>query len=173
MHNAKERLTFVAAEVREPFPASIQEAGVDTLVMKHFLSGFSDSDADVILKHCKQIMPAQGKILLLQTLVPEAGDRHHNVCKDGVAPGESHRRQSRGAFNGQGDTQCVRSGLGTLHNVTGLCTNWYYRHPYPVHRCQYCFRGTFVRPRMNNMWGQDRHWMQVLMCWVYRRALLN
>ena len=88
VHNAAERLKFVAAEVREPFPASIQEAGVDTLVMKHFLSGFSDADADLILKHCKQVLPQQGKILLLQTLVPEAGDRQHNVCRDGVAPGE-------------------------------------------------------------------------------------
>ena len=88
MHNAKERLKFVAAEVREPFPASIRDAGIDTLVMKHFLSGFSDNDADLILKHCKQVLPAQGKILLLQTLVPEAGDRQHNVCRDGVAPGE-------------------------------------------------------------------------------------
>ena len=88
VHNAAERLKFVAAEVREPFPASISEAGVDTLVMKHFLSGFSDADADLILKHCKQVLPPQGKILLLQTLVPEAGDRSHNVCRDGVAPGE-------------------------------------------------------------------------------------
>ncbi|CAL5227239.1 g10163 [Coccomyxa viridis] len=87
VHNAKERLKFVAAEVREPFPASIRDAGIDTLVMKHFLSGFSDNDADLILKHCKQVLPAQGKILLLQTLVPEAGDRQHNVCRDGVAPG--------------------------------------------------------------------------------------
>ncbi len=27
--------------------------------------------------------------LCMQTLVPEAGDRDHNVCKDGVAPGMS------------------------------------------------------------------------------------
>ena len=66
----------------------LTDAGVDTLVMKHFLSGFSDADADLILKHCKQVLPAQGRILLLQTLVPEAGDRQHNVCRDGVAPGE-------------------------------------------------------------------------------------
>ena len=29
------------------------------------------------------------RVWLGQTLVPEAGDRSHNVCKDGVAPGES------------------------------------------------------------------------------------
>ena len=91
VHNAAQRLTFVAVDVREPFPASVREAGIDTLVMKHFLSGFSDAEADLILKHCKQVLPAQGKILLLQTLVPEAGDRQHNVCRDGVAPGESRR----------------------------------------------------------------------------------
>ena len=87
VHKAAQRLKFIAAEVREPFPAAVREAGVDTLVMKHFLSGFSDADARTILKHCKEIMPANGKILLLQTLVPEAGDRQHNVCRDGVAPG--------------------------------------------------------------------------------------
>lgn len=64
--NAKERLSFVAAEVREPFPAAVKEAGVDTLVMKHFLSGFSDADARTILKHCKEVLPSDGKILLLQ-----------------------------------------------------------------------------------------------------------
>ncbi|BDA43824.1 probable mitomycin biosynthesis 6-O-methyltransferase [Coccomyxa sp. Obi] len=87
IEDAAKRLKFVSAEVREPFPAAVKEAGVDTLVMKHFLSGFSDADADIILKHCKEVLPASGKILLLQTLVPEAGDRDHNVCKDGVAPG--------------------------------------------------------------------------------------
>ena len=87
VHDAAKRLTYVAADVREPFPAAVREAGVDTLVMKHFLSGFSDADARTILQHCKQVLPADGKVLLLQTLVPEAGDRQHNVCKDGVAPG--------------------------------------------------------------------------------------
>ncbi|KAK9836012.1 hypothetical protein WJX81_006289 [Elliptochloris bilobata] len=85
--NAKDRLQFVAAEVREPFPAAVAEAGVDTLVMKHFLSGFSDADAALILKHCAAVLAPDGRILLLQTLVPEAGDRSHNVCRDGVAPG--------------------------------------------------------------------------------------
>lgn len=66
IENAKEKLTFVAAEVREPFPAAVREAGVDTIVMKHFLSGFSDADADIILKHCKEVLPSNGKILLLQ-----------------------------------------------------------------------------------------------------------
>ena len=34
--------------------------------MKHFLSGFSDADAEVILKHCREVLTPDGKILLLQ-----------------------------------------------------------------------------------------------------------
>jgi len=52
--------------VREPFPAAVADAGVDTLVMKHFLSGFSDADAALILKHCAQVLTPDGRILLLQ-----------------------------------------------------------------------------------------------------------
>lgn len=39
---------------------------VDTLVMKHFLSGFSDDDAKTILKHCNEVLPKSANILLLQ-----------------------------------------------------------------------------------------------------------
>ena len=55
-----------ASQVREPFPAAVAEAGVDTLVMKHFLSGFSDADAALILKHCAAVLAPDGRILLLQ-----------------------------------------------------------------------------------------------------------
>jgi hypothetical protein len=44
----------------------VAEAKVDTLVMKHFLSGFSDADAKLILKHCKEVLPRHANILLLQ-----------------------------------------------------------------------------------------------------------
>jgi hypothetical protein len=44
----------------------VKDAKVDTLVMKHFLSGFSDDDAKLILKHCKEVLPKEANILLLQ-----------------------------------------------------------------------------------------------------------
>ncbi|WIA10082.1 hypothetical protein OEZ85_010289 [Tetradesmus obliquus] len=96
------RLTLMSGDVRQPFPQQAQQAQVDTLLMKHFLSAFSDEDCALILKHCRQVLGAAqqrchschmevlapgGSILLLQTLVPEAGDRQHNTCEDGVAPG--------------------------------------------------------------------------------------
>lgn len=34
--------------------------------MKHFLSGFSDDDAKLILKHCSEVLPKSANILLLQ-----------------------------------------------------------------------------------------------------------
>ena len=34
--------------------------------MKHFLSGFSDDDAKLILKHCNEVLPKSANILLLQ-----------------------------------------------------------------------------------------------------------
>lgn len=61
---------------------------VDALLMKHFLSAFSDTDCVSIINHCKQCLAPSGAILLLQTLVPEPGDRDHNNTEDGVAPGE-------------------------------------------------------------------------------------
>ena len=68
---AKDRLQFVAAEVREPWPKEIKEANVDTLMMKHFLSGFSDDDAKTILKHISNIQQSKSHILLFQVKVEE------------------------------------------------------------------------------------------------------
>ena len=64
--NAKSKLQFVAAEIREPFPKEVQEANVDTLLMKHFLSGFSDEEAKTILKHISNIQKSKAHILLFQ-----------------------------------------------------------------------------------------------------------
>ncbi|KAL3132215.1 hypothetical protein ABBQ32_008805 [Trebouxia sp. C0010 RCD-2024] len=87
IEHAEESVTLVVGDVMQPFPDKVQKADVDTLVMKHFLSAFNDKDAILILKHCSQVLAPQGKILLLQTLVPEAGDRKNNTCSDGVSPG--------------------------------------------------------------------------------------
>ena len=66
IEGAKERVSLVVGDVMQPFPEAVQKAGVDTLLMKHFLSAFNDADATLILKHCSQILAPDGKILLLQ-----------------------------------------------------------------------------------------------------------
>lgn len=64
--NAKDRISLVVGDVMQPFPEEVQKGGVDTLMMKHFLSAFNDKDAALILKHCSQVLAPEGKILLLQ-----------------------------------------------------------------------------------------------------------
>lgn len=66
IEHAEERVSLVVGDVMQPFPETVQQAGVDTLVMKHFLSAFNNKDATLILKHCSQVLSPQGKVLLLQ-----------------------------------------------------------------------------------------------------------
>ena len=67
--DAKSRLQFVAAEIREPWPKEVKDANVDTLIMKHFLSGFSDEEAVTILKHISDIQRSKSHILLFQVCI--------------------------------------------------------------------------------------------------------
>ena len=48
----------------------VKDANVDTLMMKHFLSGFSDDDAKIILKHISDIQTTGNHILLFQVFHP-------------------------------------------------------------------------------------------------------
>ena len=57
----------------------VKNAKVDTLVMKHFLSGFSDNDAKLILKHCKEVLPKEANILLLQVRIVDVTIIRHGV----------------------------------------------------------------------------------------------
>lgn len=47
--------------------------GADAIVMKYFLSVFNKEDAVKVLSNCREALPKQGKVILLQTLVPSVG----------------------------------------------------------------------------------------------------
>jgi len=47
--------------------------GADAIIMKYFLSVFSVEDAIKVLTGCREALPKQGKVILLQTLVPPRG----------------------------------------------------------------------------------------------------
>ncbi|MGB3401305.1 MAG: methyltransferase [Microcoleaceae cyanobacterium] len=47
--------------------------GADAIVMKYFLSVFSKEDAVKVLSNCREALPKNGKVILLQTLVPPVG----------------------------------------------------------------------------------------------------
>ncbi len=47
--------------------------GADAIVMKYFLSVFSKEDSIKVLTNCREALPPDGKVILLQTLVPGLG----------------------------------------------------------------------------------------------------
>ena len=58
--------------------------GADAIVMKHFLSLWDKENALKVLSRCKEALPKNGKVILLQTLVPALGDPVE--CPDGTIP---------------------------------------------------------------------------------------
>ncbi|MEQ9234340.1 MAG: methyltransferase [Coleofasciculus chthonoplastes F3-SA18-01] len=59
--------------------------GADAIVMKYFLSVFSKEDSIKVLTNCREALPADGKVILLQTLVPSLGAPVE--YPDGTIPG--------------------------------------------------------------------------------------
>lgn len=59
--------------------------GADAIVMKHFISAWSDEDAKKILANCKAALPASGKLVLLQSFVPDIDEPKREA--DGIMPG--------------------------------------------------------------------------------------
>lgn len=59
--------------------------GADAIVMKHFISAWSDADALKILANCKKALPKTGRLILLQSFVPEIDEPKTEA--DGIMPG--------------------------------------------------------------------------------------
>lgn len=59
--------------------------GADAIVMKHFISAWSDRDALKIIANCKQALPPHGKLILLQSFVPDLDEPKTEA--DGIMPG--------------------------------------------------------------------------------------
>lgn len=59
--------------------------GADAIVMKYFLSVFSKEDSIKILTNCREALPPEGRVILLQTLVPSLGAPVE--YPDGTIPG--------------------------------------------------------------------------------------
>lgn len=59
--------------------------GADAIVMKHFISAWSDEDALKILANCKAALPKDGRLILLQSFVPDIEDPKTEA--DGIMPG--------------------------------------------------------------------------------------
>ena len=59
--------------------------GAKAIVMKHFISAWSDADAKRILANCKAALPADGRLILLQSFVPDLDEPKTEA--DGIMPG--------------------------------------------------------------------------------------
>lgn len=64
----KDEVQVIGGNVLEEIPK-----GADAIVMKYFLSVFNTKDAIQVLTRCREALPAEGKVILLQTLVPPRG----------------------------------------------------------------------------------------------------
>lgn len=64
----KDAVQIVGGNALEELPK-----GASAIVMKYFLSVFNVEDARRVITRCREALPKQGKVVLLQTLVPPRG----------------------------------------------------------------------------------------------------
>ena len=64
------RCDFLAADLLESVPS-----GADAHILKSVLHGYPDEDAAAILRRCRAALPADGRLLLVESVLPEVIDR--------------------------------------------------------------------------------------------------
>ncbi|MCA9672951.1 MAG: hypothetical protein KC503_45480 [Myxococcales bacterium] len=65
-----ERCELLAHDLREGVPA-----GADVYALKHVLHGFSDDGATAVLRHCRDALPPEGRVLIIEFVLPDVIDR--------------------------------------------------------------------------------------------------
>jgi len=65
-----ERCQFLAADLCEEVPA-----GADVYIMKHVLHGYKDEAAIEILRHCRSVLPGEGRLLVIEFVLPDVVDQ--------------------------------------------------------------------------------------------------
>ena len=63
------RVAFVAGNFFETAPD-----GADAYTMRHIIHDWSDELCVTILKQIRQVIPASGRLLIIETIVPEGND---------------------------------------------------------------------------------------------------
>jgi hypothetical protein len=64
------RCKLVAADLCAAVPP-----GADVYMMKHFLHGYTDEEAINILRNCRTVLPADGRLLVIEFVLPDVVDR--------------------------------------------------------------------------------------------------
>jgi O-methyltransferase domain/Dimerisation domain len=84
---------YISSQGIEPNAIAIQTGdvfqeipkGANAIVMKHFISAWNDEDAMKILANCRQALPDDGRLILLQSFVPDLEEPKTEA--DGIMPG--------------------------------------------------------------------------------------
>ncbi|HXP88150.1 MAG TPA: methyltransferase [Bryobacteraceae bacterium] len=63
------RCQCVAANLREAVPP-----GADVYMLKHVLHGYDDAASVEILRHCRSVLPEDGRILVIEFVIPDVID---------------------------------------------------------------------------------------------------
>jgi hypothetical protein len=63
------RCRLVAADLTKEVPR-----GAAVYMLKHVLHGFEDGAAAEILRHCRSVLPAEGRVLVIEFVLPDAVD---------------------------------------------------------------------------------------------------
>jgi len=63
------RCQVIGADLRRGVPA-----GADIYILKHVLHGYDDEAATEILGHCRSVLPAQGRLLVIEFVLPDVVD---------------------------------------------------------------------------------------------------
>jgi O-methyltransferase domain/Dimerisation domain len=87
-----ERVQKIAGD----FFASVP-AGADAYIMKHIIHDWDDERATRILRNIREVMPRDGKVLIVETVVPEGNEPHYSKLLDLemlASPGGVERTQA-------------------------------------------------------------------------------
>jgi len=68
-------------KVTGDFFASVP-AGADAYIMKHIIHDWDDARATKILQNIREAMPSDGKVLIVETVVPEGNEPHYSKLLD-------------------------------------------------------------------------------------------
>jgi O-methyltransferase/methyltransferase family protein len=76
------RCRLVAADLTQEVPP-----GADVYMLKHLLHGYGDDAASAVLRHCRSVLPKEGRVLVIEFVLPEVvdhadGDLEHRLMSD-------------------------------------------------------------------------------------------
>jgi hypothetical protein len=71
------RCAFCAGDFFDHLPS-----GHDAFVLAHVLHDWTDDDAVAILRKCREAMPAEGRLLIVEAVLPDGNAPHHGKLMD-------------------------------------------------------------------------------------------